>query len=162
MKMKKNAKYIILAVLLLILVLLIAIIGIRNREKTTVCSLKNNQISSGYSINSTYEIHSKRKIVSTIIINQKITSKDEKILKEFKDSFEKQYKNYNKTYGGYQYSGKINKDTFTSKVIVDYKKVDLDKFVKDNEAMKEYMNKKNKFTIDGAKKMYEYMGASCK
>ena len=31
-----------------------------------------------------------------------------------------------------------------------------------NEAMKEFVNKKNKLSLDGAKRLYESIGAKCK
>ena len=40
--------------------------------------------------------------------------------------------------------------------------MDLDKFIEDNEAMKSFVNKDNKLTVDGVKAMYESIGATCK
>jgi len=56
-----------------------------------------------------------------------------------------------------------NKDgKVVSKVTIDYSKIDIDKFVKENPAMKSYVNKYNQITLEGVKKMYESMGATCK
>ena len=49
----------------------------------------------------------------------------------------------------------VNVETF--EVLKD----DLDKFVKDNPAMKSYVDKDNNITLSGIKTMYESMGAKC-
>ena len=38
----------------------------------------------------------------------------------------------------------------------------MKKFIEDNSAMKSYVNKNNALTLEGAKVMYESLGASCK
>ena len=40
--------------------------------------------------------------------------------------------------------------------------MDLAKYVKDNSAMKNYVNKDNKMLVDGLVKTYEALGATCK
>ena len=95
-------------------------------------------------------------------IKQVIESKDKKVLQNFKKQLEDQYKSNNTVYGGYSYKVKINGKKLTANITIDYKKFDLDKFVKANGAMKEYVNKDNKLTVDGAKKMYKSTGATCK
>ena len=40
--------------------------------------------------------------------------------------------------------------------------MNLKKFVEDNASMKSYVNKDNKITLSGAKKLYESLGATCK
>ena len=109
-----------------------------------------------------YKIIAKKDIVNKVEITQVIESDDEKVLKDFKSQLEEQYKSNKKTYGGYTYKVNIKGKKLTADVTIDYKKFDLDKFVKANGAMKEYVNKKNELTLDGAKKMYKSTGAKCK
>ena len=52
-------------------------------------------------------------------------------------------------------------ETITSKDKKVLKKFDMYRFIDNNEAMKKY-TKNNKLTLDGAKKMYESTGATCK
>lgn len=128
--------------------------------KTMKCSSKSPQ--KNYDISTDYTIKSSGKIVTSVTIKQVIESKDKKVLENFKKQLEDQYKNNNTVYGGYKYKVTINGKKLTADVTIDYKKFDLDKFVKTNGAMKEYVNKDNKLTVEGAKKMYESTGAKCK
>lgn len=128
--------------------------------KTIKCSSKSPQ--KNYDISSDYTIKSKGDIVTSVTIKQVIESKDKKVLENFKKQLEEQYKSNNTVYGGYNYKVKINGKKLTADVTIDYKKFDLEKFVKTNGAMKEYVNKDNKLTVDGAKKMYKSTGAKCK
>ena len=115
-----------------------------------------------YSISTDYKIKSKGDIVTSVTIKQVIESKDKKVLENFKKQLEDQYKSNNTVYGGYDYKVTIKDKKLTADITIDYKKFDLDKFVKTNGAMKEYVNKDNKLTVKGAKKMYESTGAKCK
>ena len=44
---------------------------------------------------------------------------------------------------------------------IDFKKMNLDKFIKDNIAFKDYVDKKGRTTLSGIKKMYLSNGAIC-
>lgn len=128
--------------------------------KVMKCSSSSEQ--KNYNISTDYKIESSGKIVTKVTIKQVIESKDKKVLENFKKQLEDQYKSNNTVYGGYDYKVKISGKKLTADVTINYKKFDLDKFVKTNGAMKEYVNKDNKLTVDGAKKMYKSTGATCK
>ena len=128
--------------------------------KVVKCSSKSPQ--KNYDISTDYTIKASGDIVTSVTIKQVIESKDKKVLENFKKQLEEQYKSNNTVYGGYKYKVKISGKKLTADVTIDYKKFDLDKFVKTNGAMKEYVNKNNKLTVDGAKKMYKSTGAKCK
>ncbi len=127
--------------------------------KTTNCSLNNKQ--SNYEINTNYSINSKEGIVKNIKINQTIKSNDKKILKDFEKQINNQYEYNNRLYGGYKYSIKISEKELNSNVSINYSEIDMEKFVKDNAAMKEYVNNKNQLTLEGIKKLYRSTGAKC-
>lgn len=78
-----------------------------------------------------------------------------------KTNLDNQYKTYNDKYGGYKYKITLNKNKVISNVTVDYKKYDMKKFSIDNAAMKEYIDKDYNYTIDGAKRYYNSIGAKC-
>ena len=132
------------------------------KTKVTECTLDNDQSKSGYKIVTTYKIYSKGDIVNKVTSEEILTSKNNTILKYFENLNKKQYEAQNKTYGGYTFDIKAEKGIVTSNLTIDYTKLDMNKFINDNSAMKSYVNKNNKFTLDGAKTMYQSLGATCK
>ena len=128
--------------------------------KALKCSSSSEQ--KNYSISTDYVIKSNKDIVTKVTIKQVIESSDKKVLKNFESQLKSQYESNNKAYGGYDYKLKISGKKLTADITIDYTKFDLDKFVKANAAMKEYVNKNNKLTLEGAKKMYKSTGATCK
>ena len=142
----------------LLLVLCILLTGC---GKTITCNNPKSE-QKDYSISTDYKIKAKGDIVTSITIKQVIESKEKKVLKNFKKQLEDQYKSNNNIYGGYDYKVSIKGKTLTADITIDYKKFDLAKFVKTNGAMKKFVNKDNKLTVKGAKKMYESTGAKCK
>ena len=127
--------------------------------KTLKCSSSSKQVD--YKISTDYSIKSSGGIVKSVTIKQVITSKKKKRLEDFKSQLTEQYETNNKSYGGYKYKVNINKNTLTADVTIDYTKFNVEKFVKANGAMKEYVNKNNQLTLEGAKKMYKSTGAKC-
>ena len=142
----------------LILIILLVLFG---GSKKTVCTLVSNQTKNGYKLETKYEISSKGNIVSTVKIAEKITSKDTKKLENFEKQLNDQYKFNQSTYKGYKYKVVKSGNTVTTDVTINYKDFDMEKFIKNNEAMKQY-TKDNKLTLEGAKKLYESTGAKCK
>lgn len=134
----------------------------KEKEIITTCSSKSIQKASGYEIETTHKIYSKENIVNKVESKTIITSKKEKILKNFESDFKKQYERNKKTYGEYDYTIDIKEGKLESIVTIDYSKFDMKKFIKDNVAMKEYVNDDNKYTLEGAKKYYKTTGAICK
>ncbi len=129
---------------------------------TKTCTLTNNQSASGYKLDSNYEIHSTNGYVTSVTTKEVVTSDNKQIRDYFKKTLETTYSNANKTYGGYTYNITDEDNKVTSDVTIDYSKMDLDKFVKDNAQMKAYVNKKNQITLEGIQKVYETLGATCK
>lgn len=155
--MKNKKLYLLIIAVLIVGTLLFVII----KPKKMVCTSKSDQSKNGYVIENKYVIKAKGKNVTKVEIKEIITSKDKDKLKDFKTQFEDQYSYFKKTYGGYEYKITTKGDTLTTNITIDYKKLDMDKFIENNAAMKQY-TKKNKLTLEGAKKMYEASGATCK
>ena len=71
------------------------------------------------------------------------------------------FHDHQEKYSGYDYTVTNKDGKVTSTVVVDFKIFDMEQFIKDNVAMKKY-TEKNYLTLDGAVKMYEASGATCK
>jgi uncharacterized lipoprotein YehR (DUF1307 family) len=145
----------------LFLALIVLLKGCKEKEVITKCSLTDNQVNSGYKTKNEYEIYSKDEIVNKVTIKQVITSNNEELLNKFKKDLEESYKNNNSRYKGYSVKIDLKKNKLIAESTINYDKMDLNKFIKDNKAMKEFINKDNKLTLQGAKKMYLNIGAKC-
>lgn len=134
--------------------------GCENDMDSLKCSFKSNQ--NDYKIDTKYKIYYKDNIVKKVNINEVITSSKKDKLREFNNSFKSQYERNNRLYRGYKYKIKNNKDSLVLTINIDYTAFNMKKFIEDNEAMKEYVNKDNKLTLNGIIKMYESSGSVCK
>lgn len=133
-----------------------------NEKVITRCTLENDQSSSGYVLNSNYSIYSTNGVVTSVRTKEVVTSDNNTILEYFKKTLNDEYTSASNTYGGYDFDVSIKDNTVVSTVTIDYNKMDLKKFISDNSSMKAYVNKDNKLTLEGAKKIYESFGATCK
>ena len=71
------------------------------------------------------------------------------------------YLNQNAKYGGYTNKVSIDGNKLTSVTDIDYSKVDLNQMSKDNSIINNYV-KNGKLELEGIKKIYEALGATCK
>lgn len=157
----KNKKLLLSIIVGSIVIITAVVLFLLLSKKKITCTMTSDQKRNGYIIQYSYVIESKYGYVQSININEVITSKDSKILDKFENQFNKQY-SYNKnTYHGYQYTVTNSDGKVESNITINYKEFDMKKFIKNNEAMKSY-TKNNKLTLDGARKMYESTGATCK
>lgn len=136
--------------------------GSINNKSITKCTLDSDQSANGYKLNSEYNIYATGNVVTSVKTTEVVTSDKEEILKYFQNTLNTQYEAANKSYGGYSFDIKKSDNKITSNVTIDYNKMNLKKFVQDNASMKSYINKDNKITLSGAKKLYESLGATCK
>ena len=142
-------------ILLLICILLLCGCG----TKTMKCTSKNEQ--QKYTLTSEYTINYKGSVVKSVNTVETFESSDTELLSKTENSFNKTFEKNNELYGGYDYKVTNSNGKVVSTVTVDYNKMDLEKFIKDNEAMKAYVNDKNQVTLEGIKKLYESTGAKC-
>ena len=152
-------KYIKLLLVLLVLLVVTILSGCTSKLDTAECSFKSKQ--SDYKIDTKYKIYYKDNIVKKVDIDEVITSSKKDKLREFSNSFKSQYKSNNSMYGGYTYDIKNSKDKLELSVSIDYTVFDMKKFINNNAAMKDYVNKSNKLTLNGIIKMYEASGSTC-
>lgn len=146
--------------LLLLIIVVTILSGCKSKLDTAECNFESKQ--SDYKINTNYKIYYKDNIVEKVDIDEVITSSSKDKLKEFNNSFKSLYDSNNSMYGGYTYDIKINKNKLVLSANIDYTVFDMNKFINNNAAMKEYINKDNKLTLDGIIKMYEASGSTCK
>lgn len=146
-------------VILLVPVILLCLTGC-GKEESLKCTLSSKDAINGYSIESTYNIKAKNDLVESVDTIEEVTSDSEEILEAFETQLNDSYSKMNETYGGYEYSISIDGDKLTSKVTIDYNKMNIDQFIEDQPTLKSYA-KKGKLKLDGVKSMYEALGATC-
>lgn len=150
-------KKIIYSVLTILLVVILTACG--SGKKTLKCTYSSEQ--TNYKINTEYTINAKKKIVQTVDIKQVIESDNQETLDKFEKELNEQYENDNNLYNGYTYEVKKEENKVVATITIDYTKMDLNKFIRNNGAMKKYVNDDNEYTIDGAEKLYTSTGATC-
>ena len=161
-KKKNNNSTLLVGIIgVVVLVVVILLICILLSNKKVVCTMKSDQSKNGYVLETEYIIKANGKNVKTVDITETVTSKDKKKLSKFEKDFNDNYAYNKKNYGGYTYKVTNKDGKVVTKVTINYNKFDMEKFIKNNEAMKKY-TEKNKLTLDGAKKLYESTGAKCK
>ena len=153
--MKKYFKYAFLFTLVLLLT------GCLGKDKVAKCTLVSDQSASNYKIKTEYKIYHSKDIVNKVVTTETVESKNNTILAYFEKQLKEQYKSNNDKYGGYEYKVTNKDGKVVSEVTINYNKMNLNKFVKDNPAMKSYVNKSNKLTLEGVKTMYKSSGATC-
>lgn len=156
--MKKGVKFLVVSLLTVLLV------GCSSKEEKVVktCTLNSDQSANGYTLSATYKIYATNNVVTSVETEEIVTSDNEQIRDYFESKLKTSYETANKTYGGYAYNIKTKGNKVSSKVTIDYTKMNLKKFMESNTAMKAYVNKDNKITLEGAKNIYENLGATCK
>lgn len=146
--------------------LIIAVVFIsgcgNDKEVTKTCTLTSTNSTNGYKLESVYKIYGKGKVADKVVTTETITADNEDDLDYYKEYFEKTYKAVDDVYGGYTINVSIKDNKVISETTIDYNKMDLKKYVKDNSVMKNYVDKNNKMLIDGLISTYEALGATCK
>ncbi len=144
----------------LIPILMLCLTGCGSNSGTLKCTLESKDAVNDYSLSSTYTVNYKKGLVESVDTVEEVSSDSEDVLDTFEDTLNETYSKMNDTYGGYDYKVTKSDGKVTSKVTIDYNKMDLDQFTKDQPALKNYI-KDGKLKIEGLKSMYESMGATC-
>lgn len=154
-------KKIIMLISLSVLVVMSSGCG-SEKEVMKTCTMTSNNVAQNYKMENEYKIYGKGKVVEKVVTTETVNSSDQETLDYLEEFVTSTYEANNKAYGGY--SHKItNKDgKLISETTIDYNKMDVEKFVKDNSVMSSYVNSKNQLLIDGLIKIYEATGATCK
>ncbi len=148
-----------------ILSLVVAIIFIsgcgNDKEFTKTCTLTSNDTVNGYKLEAEYKVYGKGKTVDKVVTTETVISDDQERLDSYEEYFKEAYSSVNELYGGYT-NNVTNKDgKVISETTIDYNKMDMEQYVKDNSAMKNYVDKNNKLLLEGIIATYEALGATC-
>ena len=128
-------------------------------EKTLVCT-RTATVADGVKADLKYEVKYKGDYVTTLNSVEKIISDDKEYLELYKEQVEAIYEPY-KDVKHYEYEVKVDGDTMTSNVNVDYSKIDTDKLLEIDSANSSLI-KDGKVSIDDIKALYESVGTTCK
>jgi len=135
--------------------------NVDNSNETMFCTLNKPNFMSWTSLESTYKINYNGEYVNSVDTVEIVNSDDEQIIEYYKDAVEEIYKPY-KNLKYYDYDIKATKDTLTSKVTINYEKIDMDKFVEINPEGAAFFVKDNKISLEKLVEYYEMIGATCK
>lgn len=145
--------------LALFVILFIAGCG-KNELKTTKCTLSSNDVVNGYKTSATYEINHKNDLVESVKTIETVESDNEVFLSTMENTLNTTYSTMNNNYGGYDFKVEKNGNKVTSTTTIDYNKMNIEKFISENTALKPYV-KDSKLTLEGIKLLYTSIGASC-
>lgn len=154
-------KKIVRTLSLLFVLILISGCGHAEKELVRTCTLTSNDTVNGYKMESVYKIYGKGDVVEKVETTEIVTSDNEEILDYLEDYLIETYTLVNKTYGGYTNKVTNEDGKVVSLTTIDYNVMDLEKYAKDNTAVKNYINSDNKFLIEGIINIYESTGAVC-
>lgn len=135
--------------------------NVDNSNETMFCTLSKTNFMSWTSLESTYKINYNGEYVNSVDTVEIVNSDDEQVIEYYKDAVEELYKPY-KNLKYYDYDIKATKDTLTSKVTINYEKIDMDKFVEINPEGAAFFVKDNKISLEKLVEYYEMIGATCK
>lgn len=129
--------------------------------KVTKCTLTNNNLAAQYNLKSEYIIYSQNNIVNKVETKETVISSSAPILDYFETYLTNLYETSNNTYGGYTNKIAKENDELVSTTTIDYKVMNIEKYVEDNSAIQNYLNDKNELTLEGIKSIYTTLGATC-
>ena len=151
--------------IILTIVLSFSICGCSHKSQKSVvkhCILTSQNTNIQNNLVVEYILYGHGKYVEKVEIIETMTSADESEKDLFRNGLSQIYSKYNELYGGF--TNEINNDgeKIVSKTTIDYSKINLNKYIEDNSAMKKYYVIKNKKVVfDGIQKLYESLGTVC-
>jgi uncharacterized lipoprotein YehR (DUF1307 family) len=112
-----------------------------------------------YAIKTKYIVTFKNKIVKNIYTEETLTKYDDKVLNDYKTTLDSLYQPYSKL-KYYDYSVELKDNQVTSKININYEKLDINKFISIDSNNKKILTN-NKVMIKTIKKIYKNNGARC-
>ena len=160
-KFNRNTKLILVAVGVVLVLVLIILLVLFLSPKTTICTKEFSKELKDYKSTTKYVIKSRKNVVNTVKITELVTSKDKDILDDFEKKLSAQYKFYNKSYGGYDYTLTKTGEMVKLVATVDFNAYDMKAFVIDNPKLEKYVDG-DRFSLNGMISMYEDRDFKCK
>lgn len=146
---------------------LLAITGCNKKEENNTKELdsfrcfyevSNNNL--GYTSSSEYTVYYKGDYVDNVDIVETITSDNDDVLDSIKESINKMYDPLVEKYKGYSYKVIRDNKKMISRVNIDYNKLDITAYLRDNPGQEEYFQG-DKLTVDGIIDIYGTMQIGC-
>lgn len=154
-------------IILVILVLVLGITGCSKKEEkeekvldSFKCSLNVSNPNLGYSTTSEYIVYYEGDFVNNVEITETILSDDSDILDYLKSEINDMYKPLKEKYKGYSYKVTRDNGKIVSRVNVDYTKMDITMYLRDNPEQEQYFLG-NKLTVEGIIDIYDSMEIGC-
>lgn len=142
-------------------ILAFCLTGCGDKEGIIECELSSNDVVNGYALNSTYKINYTGDFVTSVETEEIVSSENDELLNNFEITLNDTYNKTNTAYSGYTYNVVKENGKVVSNVTIDYSKMNIEQFVKDQPSLKTYV-KDNKLLAEGIQALYESMGATCK
>lgn len=156
--MKKLTK---LSVLLLVgLLVFTGCDGKKEEEAKTLTCTKTGEVTTGIEADFSYKITYRGDYVEKVNTVEKLKTDNEEYLNQYKELVEEGYKDY-KDLKYYDYSVDVKDGVLTSKVDIDYSKVDTKKMI-EIDSNNATLIKDGKIKLNDLKAVYQATGAVCK
>ncbi len=141
-----------------LLIVIVGLLFLTGCNKTTKCTLEIDQ--GNYKVNSEYAVtYDKNKNVVKVNTKEVVTSSDEAVLDQFEETIKEQYAPYSNI-KHYNFSINRKKGELTEKISVNYKKLDVDKFISIDESAASMFDNGN-IKYDRIISIYKMLGAKC-
>lgn len=127
------------------------------KEKTMKCSRTINQAT--IKMNLTYNVTYKGDYVTKIKSSEEITTEDNSTLESYKTQLESTTASF-KDIEHYDHEVKIDGNTLTSTITIDYEKIDTDKLIEIDSSMKQII-KDGKISVETIEALYSQLGVTC-
>lgn len=131
-------------------------------EELIECKMSNDYEGEA-KIETNYIIHSNKKTntVNKVESTQVIETDNKTMIDHYSEQFEEQYKNADKEYGGFDYKLDVKDNKLTFNLTINYRKVDMDKFVSKFDDFKSLLDDENQIKTEELKAFYEGKGYGC-
>ena len=126
-------------------------------EKVMKCSRTINQ--SSIKMNLSYNVTYKGDYVTKVESTEEVTTNDEETLEMYKTQIESATSSF-KDIEYYDHEVAIKGDTLTSKITIDYEKIDTDELIEIDSSMKQLI-KDGKVSVEDIESLYNQLGITC-
>ena len=154
--MKKKLS-VALTIICIISIIVLSVYYNKYRNNTMICTYSTT--ADVYSMKTKYVVKYKNGVVNNVQTEEIFTKYDEETLKEYKSTLENMYMPYSDL-DYYDYSIVIKDNQVISKININYKKLDMNKFIEIDSKNKDILTN-NKVAIKKLKKIYKNNGARC-
>ena len=154
--MKKKLS-VALTIICIIAIIVLSVYYNKYRNNTMICTYSTT--ADVYSMKTKYVVKYKNGVVNNVQTEEIFTKYDEETLKEYKSTLENMYMPYSDL-DYYDYSITIKDNQVISKININYKKLDMNKFIEIDSKNKDILTN-NKVAIKKLKKIYKNNGARC-